>query len=110
VRADDRQLAAIAPPAREEATDMPDQLIDAVMARSIQADVVRTHPLAAWVIARDQVDYSGQLPRPLPSEQGPLARELAEPYQEPLIDDSWQTVDNWSSSCRQAANSHRLTN
>jgi hypothetical protein len=28
-----------------------DQIIDAVMARAIHADAVRTHPLAAWVIA-----------------------------------------------------------
>jgi hypothetical protein len=47
VRADDRQLAAIAAPAPKEATGMPDQIIDAVMTRSIHADAVRTHPLAA---------------------------------------------------------------
>jgi hypothetical protein len=40
---------------------MLDQIIDAVMARSIHADAVRAHPLAAWVIARDQIDYPGQL-------------------------------------------------
>ncbi len=40
---------------------MPDQIIDAVMARSIHADAVRTHPLAAWVIVRDQIDYPGNL-------------------------------------------------
>jgi hypothetical protein len=40
---------------------MPDQIIDAVMARSIQADAVRTHPLAAWVIVRDAIDYPGDL-------------------------------------------------
>ena len=31
------------------------------MARSIHADAVRTHPLAAWVIVRDQIDYPGDL-------------------------------------------------
>jgi hypothetical protein len=31
---------------------MQDQIIDAVMARSIHVDAVRTHPLAAWVIVR----------------------------------------------------------
>jgi hypothetical protein len=36
---------------------MPDQIIDAVMARSIHIDAVRAYPLAAWVIARDQIDY-----------------------------------------------------
>ena len=40
---------------------MPDQIIDAVMARSIQADAVRTHPLAAWVIVRDPIYYPGDL-------------------------------------------------
>jgi hypothetical protein len=35
---------------------MPDQIIDAVMARAIHADAVRTHPLAEWVIVRDQID------------------------------------------------------
>jgi hypothetical protein len=40
---------------------MPDQVIDTVMAPSIHADAVRTHPLAAWVIVRDQIDYPGDL-------------------------------------------------
>ena len=61
MRAHNRQLAAIAAPAPKEATSMPDQVIDAVMARSIHGDAVRTHPLAAWVIVRDQIDYSGKL-------------------------------------------------
>jgi hypothetical protein len=40
LRAHDRELAAIATPAPKEgeATGMPNQIIDAVMARSIQAD------------------------------------------------------------------------
>ena len=59
--AHDRELAAIAAPAPKEALGMQDQIIDAVMARSIHADAVRTHPLAAWVIGRDQVDYPGSL-------------------------------------------------
>jgi hypothetical protein len=46
-------MAAVAAPSKE-ATSMQDQIIDAVMARSIHADAVRTHPLAAWVIVRDQ--------------------------------------------------------
>ena len=41
----------------EEATSMQNQIIDAVMARSIHTNAVRTHPLAAWVIVRDQIDY-----------------------------------------------------
>lgn len=40
---------------------MPEQIIDAMMARSIHADAARTHPLAAWVIVRDQIDYPGDL-------------------------------------------------
>jgi len=40
---------------------MPEQIIDAMMAQSIHADAARTHPLAAWVIVRDQIDYPGDL-------------------------------------------------
>ncbi len=29
------------------------------MARAIQTEAVRTQPLAAWVIVRDQADYPG---------------------------------------------------
>lgn len=36
---------------------MPDQIIDAVMARAIHADVVRSHPLAGGVVMRDLPDY-----------------------------------------------------
>ena len=69
MRAHDRQLAAIAAPAAEEATGMPDQIIEAVMARSIHADAVRTHPLAAWVIVRDQIDYPHHLVARLVTDQ-----------------------------------------
>ena len=48
---------------------MQDQIIDAVMARSIHADAVRTHPLAAWVIVRDQIDYPGDLVARLVTDQ-----------------------------------------
>jgi hypothetical protein len=37
-----------------------DQIIDAVMARSIQADAARTHPLLAWVVTQDEGTYRGQ--------------------------------------------------
>jgi hypothetical protein len=37
-----------------------DQIIDAVMARAIQADAARTHPLLAWVVTRDEGTYHGQ--------------------------------------------------
>jgi hypothetical protein len=36
---------------------MPDQIIDAVMARAIQADAVRLHPLVGWIVMRDLPDY-----------------------------------------------------
>jgi hypothetical protein len=52
MRAHDRQLAAFAA-APEEATGLLNQIIDAVMARSIQPDAVRTHPPAA-APARDR--------------------------------------------------------
>jgi hypothetical protein len=38
-----------------------DQIIDAVMARSIQADGERTHALLAWVVMRGK--FSGRLSR-----------------------------------------------
>ena len=69
MRAHDRQLAAIAAPAPKEALGIQDQIIDAVMARSIHADAVRTHPLAAWVIVRDQIDYPGDLVARLVTDQ-----------------------------------------
>ena len=37
-----------------------DQIIDAAMARSIQADAERTHPLLAWIVMRDDA-YPGQI-------------------------------------------------
>jgi hypothetical protein len=40
---------------------MPYQIIDAVMARAIQADVVRTSPLFAWIIMRNVPEYPGSL-------------------------------------------------
>jgi hypothetical protein len=49
---------------RGGASSMPgqDQIIDAVMARSIQADVARAHPLlAAWIVMRDEEEYPGQI-------------------------------------------------
>jgi hypothetical protein len=61
VRADDCELAAIAAPAPEEATGMPDQIIDAVMAHSIQADAAKAHVLFAWIILKDQTEYPGKV-------------------------------------------------
>jgi hypothetical protein len=37
-----------------------DQIIDAVMAQSIQTDAARTHPLLAWVVTRNEEAYPGQ--------------------------------------------------
>ena len=75
MRVHDRQLAAIATPTPKEATDMPDPIIDAVMARSIHPDAVRTHLLAAWLIVRDQIDYSASWYL----DARPPASELARP-------------------------------
>jgi len=61
LRAGDRGLETVTAADPQTSPDMSDQIIDAVMARSIQADAVRTHPLAAWVSVRDTVDYPGDL-------------------------------------------------
>src|SRR5580700_11358780 len=37
-----------------------DQIIDATMARSIQTDAARTHPLLAWVVTRNEAAHPGQ--------------------------------------------------
>ena len=37
-----------------------DQIVDAVMARAIQADAARTHPLLAWIVMQDEVIYPGK--------------------------------------------------
>jgi hypothetical protein len=39
---------------------MQDQIIDATMARSIQAGMTRKHPLMAWVITQDPDAHNGQ--------------------------------------------------
>jgi hypothetical protein len=74
VHAHDRQLAALAAPSLKEATGMPDPIIDAVMGRSIHRDAVRTHPLAAWLVAgSDRLLselVSRRLYRPLQNRRG----------------------------------------
>ena len=40
---------------------MQDQIIDAVMARSIQADAAKAHVLFAWIILKDHDDYPGRV-------------------------------------------------
>jgi hypothetical protein len=37
-----------------------DQIIDATMARSIQADAARKHLVLGWVISQDQDNHDGQ--------------------------------------------------
>jgi hypothetical protein len=37
------------------------QIIGAVMARAIQADAARAHPLFAWIIMQDLPEYPGAL-------------------------------------------------
>jgi hypothetical protein len=50
-----------APEAEEtQAMSAQDQIVDAVMARALQVDAVRTHPLVAWVVTRDAVAYPGE--------------------------------------------------
>ena len=34
-----------------------DQIVDAVMARALQADAIRTHPLVAWIVTRDEATW-----------------------------------------------------
>ena len=92
---------------------MQDQIIDAVMARSIHADAVRTHPLAAWVIVRDQIDYPRDLVARLVTDQltpyvlladtlGALHAQLplglvrSEPSDPPEIVETWFAVPAWS--------------
>jgi hypothetical protein len=54
-------MEAVASPAPEANTDMPYQIIDAVMARAIHAKAVRLHPLVGWIVMRDQPDYPGEM-------------------------------------------------
>jgi len=37
-----------------------DQIIDATIARSIQSDIARKHPLLAWVIWQDRDAHNGK--------------------------------------------------
>jgi hypothetical protein len=52
-------MEAVAAPVPEENPGMPHQIIDAVMARAIQADAARSHPLFAWVIMRNLLEFPG---------------------------------------------------
>jgi hypothetical protein len=61
---------------------MDDQIIDAAMARGLQADVSRTLPIAGWIVMRDPPEYPGKVVGRLVTE-GPtpyvlIADSLAE--------------------------------
>jgi hypothetical protein len=60
----------------------PDQIIDAAMAGALQADAIRTHPLVAWIVTRDEVAYPGEFVGRLmtsgPTSYVMTARALAE--------------------------------
>jgi hypothetical protein len=36
-----------------------DQVVDAVMAHALQVDAIRTHPLMAWIVTRDEATWPG---------------------------------------------------
>jgi hypothetical protein len=57
-----------------------DQIIDAAMARSIQADAARTHALLAWVLTRDAPSgqFCARLVTAAPTPYVLLADTLAE--------------------------------
>jgi hypothetical protein len=57
--AGDRGVEAAAYAACEAKPDMPYQIIDAVMARALQDDAARAHPLFAWIIMQDLPEYPG---------------------------------------------------
>jgi hypothetical protein len=57
VRAHDRRLATVAAPAPKEATSVPDQIIDAVMARSVQANATKAKVLFGWIIQHDPPEH-----------------------------------------------------
>jgi hypothetical protein len=52
-------MEAAAPSLSEANPGMPHQIIDAVMARAIQADAARSRPLLAWIIMRDLLEFPG---------------------------------------------------
>jgi hypothetical protein len=52
---------------------MPDQIIDAAMALSLQADACRAHPLVGWLVTKDLPDYPGKV-------VGRLVTDAPSPY------------------------------
>src|SRR4051812_5771619 len=61
---------------------MPDQIIDAAMARSLHVDACRAHPMVGWVIVTDPPHYPGKFVARLvtdaPSSYVLVANTLAE--------------------------------
>lgn len=60
MRANHRELDAVAAPAPDKIPEMPDQVIDATMASALHADAARTHVLSAWIIQNDPPEHPGR--------------------------------------------------
>ena len=75
-------MAVNAVASSEDITEMPYQIIDAVMAQAIQEDTARTHPLFAWIVMRDVPKYPGafvaRLVADAPTSYALLRHTLAE--------------------------------
>jgi hypothetical protein len=52
---------------------MPDQIIDAEMARGLHVDACRAHPLVGWLVTKDPSDYPGKV-------TARLVTDLPSPY------------------------------
>jgi hypothetical protein len=96
------------PPAGNIRPIADDQIIDAVIARSIQTDAERTHPMLAWVIIRDEEFYPGQfMARLVTNTLTPLADTLGELHAQlpPRLERSdRQPVDRYLGSIGQVRN------
>ena len=61
---------------------MPDQIIDAAMAKALHADACRAHVLVGWIVTRDPLDYPDKVIARLmtdkPSPYVMIANTLAE--------------------------------
>jgi hypothetical protein len=96
------------PPAGNIRPIADDQIIDAVIARSIQTDAERTHPMLAWVIIRDEEFCPGQfMARLVTNTLTPLADTLGELHAQlpPRLERSdRQPVDRYLGSIGQVRN------
>jgi hypothetical protein len=52
-------MEVVASPVPEADPDMRYQIIDAVMARALQEDVARDHPLFGWAVMEDPPEHPG---------------------------------------------------